>query len=33
MSDKAIEVILLQLIQEMAEINEILDRIIENSIY
>ena len=32
MSDKAIEVILLQLIQEMAEINEILDRIIENSI-
>lgn len=32
MSDKGIEVILLQLIQEMAEINEILDRIIENSI-
>ena len=32
MSDKAIEVILLQLIQEMAEINEILDRIIENSL-
>ena len=28
MSDKAIEVILLQLIQEMAEIKELLDNII-----
>lgn len=28
MSDKAIEVILLQLIQEMAEIKELLDNIV-----
>ena len=28
MSDKAIEVILLQLIQEMAEITELLDNIV-----
>ena len=32
MSTKEIETILLKLIDEMAEINEILDRIIENSI-
>lgn len=32
MSAKEIETILLKLIDEMAEINEILDRIIENSI-
>lgn len=32
MSAEEIETILLKLIDEMAEINEILDRIIENSI-
>ena len=32
MSAKEIETILLKLIDEMAEIKEILDRIIENSI-
>lgn len=32
MSAKEIETILLKLIDEMAEINEILDRIIKNSI-
>lgn len=32
MSAKEIETILLKLIDEVAEINEILDRIIENSI-
>ena len=32
MSAKEIETILLKLIDKMAEINEILDRIIENSI-
>ena len=32
MSAEEIETILLELIDEMAEINEILDRIIENSI-
>lgn len=32
MSAKEIETILLKLIDEMAEINEILDHIIENSI-
>ena len=32
MSAEEIEIILLDLIDEMTEINEILDRIIENSI-
>lgn len=32
MNTKEIEIILLELIDEMTEINEILDRIIENSI-
>ena len=32
MSAEEIETILLKLIDEMAEINEILDRVIENSI-